>query len=163
MVSVIFLCLKEQNLFIMKKVLSALFFSVSFLGLIAQETVRGDNTIIITTNESYEVAFRRMGQLLIANGFTIENADRDFGAISTREKRIGSRLDPLWEMRVSAVVTGSDETTIVLTAMTKQGQGDSWTRLDNRGRMHMMGKGWNELVEIAQKYEGGQIEFERRN
>lgn len=147
----------------MRKIILSILLAGFCFASIAQETVRGDNTIIITTNESYEVAFRRMGQLLIANGFTIENADRDFGAISTREKRIGSRLDPLWEMRVSAVVTGSDETTIVLTAMTKQGQGDSWTRLDNRGRMHMMGKGWNELVEIAQKYEGGQIEFERRN
>ena len=97
----------------MKKLLTVLFLSVSFFGLIAQETVRGDNTIIIKTNESYEVAFRKMGQLLIANGFTIENADRDFGGISTREKRIGIRLDPLWEMRISALVTGSDKATIV--------------------------------------------------
>lgn len=147
----------------MKKILTALFFSVSFLGLIAQETVRGDNTIIITTNESYEVAFRKMGQLLIANGFTIENADRDFGAISTREKRIGIRLDPLWEMRISALVTGSDKATIVLTAMCRQGPDDSWAELSNKGKMHMIGKGWYELVEIAQKYEEGTVEFERRD
>jgi hypothetical protein len=143
-----------------------LFFTTVFLGmlvaLLGQESQRGDNTIIIKTNESYEVAFRKMGQLLIANGFTIENVDRDFGSISTREMRIGNTFDPLWEVRISAVISGNEEATIILTAMCK-GPEDSWIRLEKRGIMHMMGKGWNKLVDLANKYEGGQIEFERRD
>ncbi len=40
------------------------------------------------------------------SGFAIDNADRDFGTITTREIRLSSRMDPLWEIKITAIITG---------------------------------------------------------
>ena len=47
--------------------------------------------------------------------------------------------------------------------MCRQGPDDSWAELSNKGKMHMIGKGWYELVENDQKYEECTVEFERRD
>ncbi len=137
------------------KTLITLLLLTSF-ALSAQQ--RGDNTIIIKTKNSFDEAFRQTGQLFVANGLTIDNADRDFGTITTREVRIGRRLDPLWEMKLTAIISGSDQATITLTASARDGDG-SWQTLEKRSNMHMMGKGWDQFEEIARKIDGVSITF----
>ncbi len=122
----------------------------------AQE--RGDNTAIITTTMEYSEAFRTMGQLMTASGFTIDNADRDFGTITTREVRVGRRLDPLWELKITAIV-GNGE--IILTGQVRP-ENDSWRDLHLAGRVTMMFKAWEQFQELAEKFPGGEISFENR-
>jgi hypothetical protein len=132
-----------------------------FCALAAQESKNGDNTIIIEANQSYNEAFNELGRLFVSNGFTIDNADKDFGTITTREVRIGSRFDPLWEIKVTAIISGIENVQIILTAMAK-GPGSSWEQLEKRGKVHMFSKGWAELESLASKYDGESIKFEKR-
>ncbi len=129
---------------------------IATISLSAQE--RNDNTIIIETEKSYGDAFRTMGQTMTANGFTIDNADRDFGTITTREVKIGGRFDPLWELKVTAIV-GDGE--ITLTGQVRQ-ENDSWRTLHLAGRITMMYKAWEKFVELAEAFPDGVITYEKR-
>lgn len=133
--------------------ITALLFTLT---MVAQE--RNDNTAIITTDLGFSDAFRTTGQLFTANGFTIDNADRDFGTITTREVRVGSRLDPLWELKITAIV-GDGE--ITLTGQVRP-EGDSWRDLHMAGRMTMMFKAWQQFQELVEKYPDAEVRYKQR-
>ncbi|MBI1939032.1 MAG: hypothetical protein HYS25_13050 [Ignavibacteriales bacterium] len=49
----------------------------------AQEMPDNANTIIITTDEHHDVAFKKIGKLLINEGFTLQNVDKTFLMVVT--------------------------------------------------------------------------------
>lgn len=130
--------------------------AVIALTVSAQE--RNDNTAIITTELSYADAFRTMGQMMTAKGFTIDNADRDFGTITTREVKVGGRFDPLFELKVTAIV-GDGE--ITLTGQVRQ-ENDSWRDLHMAGRVTMMYKAWQQFQELVENFPDGDVRYEQR-
>ncbi len=145
------------------KTLSTLIAMLLSFTLSAQE--RNDNTIIIITEQSYDDAFRTMGRTMVANGFTIDNADRDFGTITTQEVRVGSPRDPVWELKVTALIGDSE---IILTGQVRQpgiyegSDRDSWRPMHLAGRIKMMYKAWQRAVELAEAFPNGEIRYEQR-
>jgi hypothetical protein len=145
----------------MKKVFITLVTIIFCYALHGQESQIKDNTIVISTKDSFDIAFKNIGRLLVSNGYSIDDANKDFGTITTNEILMGNKLDPVWEMKVTAMITGTENVTIVLTAMTK-GPGSSWEKLEKRSNMHMMSRGWTKLEDLAKKYEGTIITYEKR-
>ena len=128
----------------------------------AQQSQNYDNTIELQTSQGFDEAFRTIGRHLVSNGLTIEDANKDFGTITTKGVRIGNRMDPVWEMKITAMITdeGQNPSKIILTAMVRNAD-KSWERLNKRGSLHMFGKGWTVLETIAYEYKDAAITFKR--
>lgn len=123
---------------------------------------RGDNTVIIRTNDHHDVAFRKIGQLLVNNGFNLMNSDRDIGSITTDNKYIGI-MSAQWLMKASVIITGENNATIFITGQYNRSRENPWRRLENKGLKGSITQvGWNELYFVAQQYDGASIEFEEK-
>ncbi len=123
---------------------------------------RGDNTVIIRTTDHHDVAYRKIGQLLVNNGFNLMNSDRDLGSITTDNKYIGI-MSAQWLMKASIIITGEDNATIFITGQSNRSPENPWRRIENKGIKGSINQvGWNELYSVAQQYDGATIEFERR-
>jgi len=125
---------------------------------------RGNNTVLIITQDHPDVAYRKMGQILTERGFSIANSDREMGTISTAPGSFSiGFLTGDWEGRINVVISGSDTATIALSGTSRLSSEDAWRRIEDRGGSHTPPQaGWVELHEIAQKYEGAEIAFETR-
>jgi hypothetical protein len=136
---------------------------ISTLSLFSQE--RGDNTVIIHTDLNYDEAFRTVGRLFVSKGLTIDDANRDFGTITASGLYVESLSDAGWELTVSAILSGDDNTSIELTGANK-----CIKRTENRSTervrvaaMGAIGKSWTLFLEMANSFDGATIEFEKRN
>ena len=140
----------------MKK-LFTLIVCIASLTLTAQNF--GDNAVIITTDLNFEDAFRQTGRLLAQNGFAIEYSDGTFGTITTKGRRLESKLlEPIWYMHIDAVVGDGK---VVLMAKIKRDDSVLQTRM-TRIRNTWPLRGFNELIEFAEKFPDAEISFETR-
>ena len=136
---------------------------ISSLSLFSQE--RADNTVIIHTELSYDEAFRTVGRLLVSNGLIIADANRDFGTITAGGLYVGTMADADWELTVSAILYGDENTRIELTGVNK-----CIKRNENRrpervrvAAMGALGRSWTLFLEMANSFEDAVAEFERRD
>ncbi len=140
----------------MKKLFTIITLLVS-LTLTAQEV--GDNAVVISTDLNFEDAFRQTGRLLAQNGFSIEYSDDTFGTITTKGRQLDSRLlEPIWYMHIDAIV-GDGE--IILTSKLKNNSTTLEAKI-TRMRSTWPVRGFQELIEFAELFPGGEISFEKR-
>jgi hypothetical protein len=122
----------------------------------------GDNVVLIHTTDSFEQAYQTIGELIVSNGFFIEHSDPVMGVATSGSKQVGfSTL--LWSVKVSALVIGNENVTIMLTTMGQYDPGGPWWPADNSGAGRGLNmRAWGEICEIARQYPDGQISTRKR-
>ncbi len=124
-------------------------------------SIEGNNTIVITTHDHPDVAYRKMGQILADRGYSIQNSDRAMGSISTAPTPIKEGWR--WEARVTVMVSETESAIISLTGSVRGRHDTYWYRISQSGSRNWdIPDGWGELYEIAKMYEGAEITFETR-
>jgi hypothetical protein len=70
----------------------------------------------------------------------------------------------VWSVKVSALVTGTDQATILLTAMTQDHPGNPWNpALNHEGRTNRLSRyGWEEICAIAGSFPEAAITTSKR-
>ncbi len=140
----------------MKKLFAIITLLVS-LTLAAQDV--GDNAVVISTDLNFEDAFRQTGRLLAQNGFAIDYSDDNFGTITTKGRRLSTRaLEPIWYMHIDVVV--SDGEIVLMSKMTRDNT--TFQTEITRSKNRWPYRGFQELIELAEMFPGGEISFEKR-
>ena len=138
-------------------------------GIQAQEILDDANAIIITTEESPEVAFRKIGKLLINEGFTLQNVDKTFLMLVTVP--INKKSGFLGMQEIALKITGEiieSPTRIRLYCDFVDININKSLNLDTDFDKHKMraenssgsySTAFELLDEVAKKYEGGKISY----
>lgn len=133
-------------------------------------SIKGDNTIIITTNQTAESAFKQLVEIVTLEGFTIENIDKELFILTTGPKNT-SKLNA--SIKLNFLIHEKENTTIILSGLFTinsslyLGYGVTtnfgWSRIENKGMNGSVIKvAWNDLYNIATKFPEGKILFEKR-
>ena len=150
-------------------ILATLLLSLSFCHSVQHipGSSRGDNAIIIKTNDSAEEAFRRFVQILSFDGYSIDYTDIELGLITSGPKST-SRLNASMKIN-SSVMDGSITLTglVSVDASVHLGYGvnatSGWNKVENTGMGgSVMQVAWGDLYSLAKKYPEGEIIFENR-
>ncbi len=121
------------------------------------------NNIRITTGLEHNQTFRKVGQALINNGFSIKYSDMDLGMINTEEKQYG-----IWGVASRLIITVDGNT---VTMRAEAYNGDSQLTGDERlfriaekkgARKCAQMRAWTDMEAIAKDI-GGEIERLRKN
>ena len=118
------------------------------------------NTIYIVTEDDEDVAFKKMAQLFVGSGYSLKSSDSELGAISTDRRKIGQGKLELYPQDVwfTALVMEGEQTKIQLRgAFQGQNLQDDIRLFGATGSYQRVA--WNEMLELAQKYEGASLEF----
>ena len=123
------------------------------------------NAIYIVTDDVPEEAFKKLGRILQAAGYSIRRAQAELGSIETDyrlAKNPGYSVlnDPL--VQVQAAVTDVEPTRIRLNGRFRNAMDEPALRISVFGAKTSAWRGaWNELQSIAERYEGAELEFGR--
>jgi len=123
----------------------------------------GHDVIVIHTEQSFEEAYRTIGRLLVTHDFLVAHSDPLMGVVTTASKQVGFP-SMVWSVKVSALVTGTDQATILLTAMTQDHPGNPWNpALNHEGRTNRLSRyGWEEICAIAGSFPEAAITTSKR-
>jgi hypothetical protein len=117
----------------------------------------GDNVILIHTTDSFEQAYKTIGELFISNGYLVEHSDPSLGVLTTDSRQVGySAL--VWSVRSSAFIKGTENVTIMLTAKWQNDPGHPWNVAVNTGTGRGLNRlAWAEICKIADQYPGAEV------
>lgn len=157
----------------MKK--TALFFLlgavIGFSGCVTTQKVpgstKGDNKIVVKTEQSFEEAYKQAGQILSTNGYGIDNSDKDLGTIASGPQKL-SQLNG--SMKVNVSIREDEGIKVIFSGLVKMdadinvGYGvtskSSWNKVVNKGMSgSIMQVAWNDLFDLAEEYPEGEISF----
>ena len=141
----------------------------------AQETPKNSNVIIIKTTENIDDSFKKMGRIIINEGYELETADKDFYMITTKitQKKYGFMGGGSLEIKFNIQFDQSnDSTTIKMIGFANSDQlatasglkNDSFDkdafRIQNKGANGSIIKSsWILMDDIAKKYVNGIISY----
>lgn len=118
--------------------------------------------VLIHTTDNFEQAYQTIGELIVSNGFFIEHSDPVMGVATSGSKQVGFQA-LLWSVKVSAVVIGNENVTIMLTAMGQLEPGGPWQSSGHTGAGRGLNmRAWGEICEIARQYPGGSVSTSQR-
>jgi len=154
----------------MKKLILFLLLTIPLLGL--SQSPRKSNTIIIHTVDSEDEAFKKIGRILLNEGFTLENIDKDFYMLvsniktSTHGFMNAGKVDTKINIQVDKK---EDKTLIKITGKFASPQLFQYTesefdsqalQIENIGaKGSPVNAAWLILVGLAEKYDSGSIEY----
>jgi len=141
----------------------------------AQEAPKNSNVIIIKTTENIDDSFKKVGRILIHEGYELETADKDFYMITTKitQKKYGLMGGGSLEVKFNIQFDQSNDSTIIkIIGFTNSAQlataaglnNDSFDkdaiRVQNKGANGSIIKSsWIFMDEIAKKYMNGTISY----
>ena len=121
-----------------------------------------DNTIIIQTSDSYEIALRNMVAILTDRGFGMQTVDKELGVITTTSKGIrGSEVALIVQVRNGETTTvhirgGLDGSSMTIYGVTE----DAKYNVEYRGlKGSSLMRGWEEMDKVAREYPGASITY----
>jgi len=130
------------------------------------------NVIVIKTNDSEDEAFKKMGRILLNEGFEMETLDKDFYMLVTKIKGCGYGLMKAGTVDIKIkcqIDAKNDQRTIILTGKMNSPELMTYspTEFDSKamvienigGKSSIAGASWLIMDEIAKKYEDGEIEY----
>jgi hypothetical protein len=157
----------------MKGIFASALLHCALFGSFAQTiplSVKGDNTVIITTDLSEDEALKLMVQILSTEGYSITNVDKEMYIISTSERKTSKGNG---SMKVNALITKKEKTTIILTGLVTMNMSlysygvehkNSWYRIEHKGaKGSVLRISWNDLTKLAIKFPEGTISFSNSN
>lgn len=121
---------------------AAYFFSLALglTGYVAHaqsQPQKGDNIILVQTQDSATVALKKLGQLFVAQGFTVERYEPQLNSLVLSPKTLPSTLSP----------------TLLARATASSGP-NSTLRLFGEYQVRVLGKPVNDIVEIKGSEKG---------
>ena len=132
---------------------------VIFQSIYSQDAPKDANTIIISTADKPETAFRNIGRLFVSEKYALETSEPALLMITTKPQKInyGFLSAGTYYLKLQAQINEIDTLTeIILTGLF---EGD--LKVTNKGMSGSPAKSsWEKMVEIATKYKGGNIRFE---
>lgn len=159
----------------MKKIIFNLLFCVISVNLIAQEAPKKSNLIIVRTTDNIDDSFKKVGRILINDGYEIETSDKNFYMITTkvRQKKYGMMGGGTLEIKLIFQIDQISDTTLIKVkgyvnsmqlASTAGMRNDSFEksaiRIENKGANgSIIRSAWEFMDEIAKKYDAGQIVY----
>lgn len=154
----------------MKKIFTLCVLLLPFLCF--SQAPKKTNTILISTAETEDQAFKKIGRLLMTEGFTLETTDKDFYMLVTKIKTCKYGMGGMGSIDVKISVQidkKEDKSIITLTGKYNTPDIAKYTpeQFDSKSmvieccgpKSSMAGASWLLMENLAQKYEGGTIEY----
>lgn len=154
----------------MKKLVLFILFSIPLSAF--SQAPKKANTIIITTMESKDEAFKKLGRILLNEGFTLETIDKDFYMLVSNIKTFSHGfLDAgKVDIRINIQIDRKEEKIVIrLTGKFSSPQISQYTvsefdsramQIENTGaKGSSANASWLILSNMAQKYGSGDIEY----
>jgi hypothetical protein len=138
------------------------------IGQEATQPFKKANTIVITTQDSLNTAYKKFAQAILEAGYTIDRADKELYFINTKARPVG-RMG-LQESVQASLKPVSGSTMILLSgtfaspsmaAMSPLMAGDSKVEYKGMKGSPIMAC-WEELQRVAKLYQGGALTYKQQ-
>ncbi|THH34212.1 hypothetical protein [Neolewinella litorea] len=148
--------------------------------IFSQDAPKGANVIEIHTADNIDDAFKKMGRLLLDEGYTLETADKNFYVITTEVRKMNYGFMNAGELEMKLIIEFNDDedgTTMILKGMKSSEQlhraattgagvssntsfdKDASRILNKGGKGSIVGASWIFMENLAKGYKGGKIEY----